>query len=67
MRRSLAATTVALLLSLNATIGGNDDQFTYKYGSSQMKQFGVEDWDQVTCDDFEQCVSDARVRMKTSQ
>ena len=50
--RLLLAVSFALLHCVH---GANDDLFNYR--ETDGNDYGPEDWDQVTCDDLEQCVS----------
>lgn len=45
------------LLLLTATLGFNDDLFNYGESDLDNRNYGPEDWDQVTCDDVTTCVS----------
>ena len=51
--------TIVLLLAVSIT-SNNIDQFNYgetKTDSRGRKDFGVKDWDRISCDDHERCVS----------
>ena len=46
---------VVSFLFFRSAYSRNDDLFNY--GNTNGRDFGPEDWDQVTCDDVTECVS----------
>lgn len=58
--RALTVMMKVLLLLLSSVTAQNDDLFNY--GSTNGRNFGPEDWDQVACDDLETCVRSYHIR-----